>query len=177
LTEEEEQQAASGGGGGRPKREDRGPRQQQQQQQRRDDSAVLNALQDKGWDPNTFVEGEVVNTADFGAFVRIDASKLNSEVEGQLDGLVHISSLSKGRADSVSAFAKAGDKVQVRCKGIQKGKVSLSMIAPEDEQQPRGGGGNKGPTEGAKDWKEQLEKLQSEMPEFKNGPSVIDMRK
>jgi len=178
LTEEQEEEAAQ--------------QQQQQQQQRpakrsnhsagggnrRDDSAVLTALKEKGWDSDKFVEGTVVSTVDFGAFVRVDCSQFNSEVEGSVDGLVHISSLAAGRVNSVADVVSPDQKVQVRLKGIEgTRKVSLSMISSEDEQQPRGGGGG-GPAavEGNKDWKEALEAKQQDMPTFKNNPMVVDKR-
>jgi elongation factor Ts len=173
LTEVQEEKQAADQQQSRPKRQER----QQQQSSRRDDSAVLSALQQKGWDTGAFVEGTVASTVAFGAFVRLDAKQLNSEVEGELDGLVHISALTTGRADSVTSIVNVGDKVKVRCKGIQGGKVSLSMINQEDEQQSRGGGGGAPAFEGAKDWKESLEKMQETMPGFHNRPLVIDTRK
>mmetsp|Transcript_7399 Transcript_7399/g.10500 ORF Transcript_7399/g.10500 Transcript_7399/m.10500 type:complete len:366 (-) Transcript_7399:74-1171(-) len=163
ISEEEEKAAA------RPQRE-RAPR-----QQRRDDSAITSALEDKGFDSDQFVEGEVVSTVDFGAFVRVDASTLNSEVEGSMDGLVHISCLAAGRTNNVSDIVSVGDKVQVRLKGIQGNKVSLSMIKEEDEQ-PRGGRNAEPVVEGAKDWKESLERIQSDMASFENKPLVVDNR-
>jgi elongation factor Ts len=167
LTEEQEESASEQ----RPKRQDR----RQQGGGRRDDSAVLAALEEKGWDPDAFVEGTVASTVAFGAFVRVDASKLNSDVEGELDGLVHISALAPRRVEVVTSVCNVGDKVQVRCKGIQGGKVSLSMIAKEDERQPRGG--REPVFEGAKDWRESCTKIAEEQPKFTNGPVVVDMRK
>lgn len=168
LTEEQEESAASEQ---RPKRQDR----RQQGGGRRDDSAVLAALEEKGWDPDAFVEGTVASTVAFGAFVRVDASKLNPDVEGELDGLVHISALAPRRVEVVTSVCNVGDKVQVRCKGIQGGKVSLSMIAKEDERQPRGG--REPVFEGAKDWRESCTKIAEEQPKFTNGPVIVDMRK
>jgi predicted RNA-binding protein with RPS1 domain len=183
LTEEQEQEAkdaqqarpsrqqrgergSGGGGGGAP---------------RRDDSATMSALLDKGWNTDQFVEGTVVSTVDFGAFVRVDASQLNSEVAGELDGLVHISCLTPGRANSVTSIVKADDKVQVRIKGIANRKVSLSMITAEQEQESQGsggggGGGSSGSNEGAKDWQESLVKAAATMPKFENRPLVVDRR-
>jgi len=155
-----EQRGGGGGGGGR-----------------RDDSAVLQALTQKGWDTDQFVEGTVVSTVDFGAFVRVDCSQLNPEVEGSVDGLVHISSLAAGRVESVTDVVSPDDKVQVRLKGIEGSrKVSLSMISSEDEQAPRGGGGGPGVVEGNKNWKEAVESMQKEMPVFTNKPKVVDKR-
>lgn len=164
----EEQEAAAKQQAERPKRP------QRQQNNRRDDSAVLSALSEKGFDSSQFVEGTVVSTVDFGAFVRVDASLLNSEVSGELDGLVHISALSVGRAASVTSVVNVDDKVQVRCKSISGGKVSLTMISVEDEQNKMSD--RAPPVQGAKDWKEQMEKLQNEMDVFANKPLVVDMR-
>ena len=156
----------------------------QRQDNRRDDSAVLASLQQKGWDPETFVEGTVVSTVDFGCFVKIDASTLNSECEGELDGLVHISALAAGRVGNVGDVVRPDQTVQVRVKGINGNKVSLTMLSVEEEESKAdsysgggGGGGSGGGGEGAKDWKESLQKFDEKMPSFKNGPAVMDLRK
>ena len=173
MTEEEAaaSKPARGGGGGRG---------------RRDDSALLGSLNEKGWDATVMVEGTVVSTVDFGAFVKVDASTLNSECEGTFDGLVHISSLKVGRVNSVSDVVSPNDKVQVRCKAIDGNKVSLTMLSVEDEESKaaqggRGGGGGFNdefdPGEGAKDWKESVAKIDEEQPMFKNTPLIVDNRK
>lgn len=159
---------------------DRPQRQQQQQNNRRDDSAVLASLEEKGWDSDAFVDGTVVSTVDFGCFVRIDASRLNSECEGELDGLVHISALSSGRVRAVGDIVKVDDKVKVRVKGINGNKVSLTMLSPEDEEskvEASNSAGGSPMGDGAKDWKESLDKFDEKMPVFKNGPVVQDRRK
>ena len=150
---------------------------------RKDDSAILNALNEKGWDATKMVEGTVVSTVDFGAFVKVDASTLNEECEGTFDGLVHISCLKAGRVGSVTDVVSADDKVKVRCKAIDGRKVSLTMLSVEDEEAKaaqgggRGGGGgfNDGldPGDGAKDWKESVSKIEEDMPSFKNTPLII----
>lgn len=171
LSEDEEEQATQN--------QRRGPRQNQQRQARRDDSAILNKVVEKGYDPEVFVPGKVVSAVAFGAFVRINAKTINEELEGEFDGLVHISSLAKGRTSSVTDVVNVDDNVQVRIKNIGDGKVALSMMTVEDEaeQQERGGGGGGGYVDmGAKDWKESLEKLQSSMPEFKNGPMLVERK-
>lgn len=151
-------------------------RPQQRQNNRRDDSKVLAQLSKMGWDSETFVEGTVVSTVDFGCFVRVDASKLNSECEGELDGLVHISAMAAGRVNSASDVVSPDDKVQVRMLAINGSKVSLTMLSVESEESkadnntPIGGG------EGAKDWKESLEKFDATMPVFKNGPIFVGER-
>lgn len=151
---------------------DRKPR----QSNRRDDSAALASLSEKGWDANTFVEGTVVSTVDFGCFVRIDASVLNSECEGEMDGLVHISALATGRVNSVTDVVSVDQKVQIRVKSIAGNKVSLTMLSVEDEESKMDSSSPR-QNEGAKDWKESCEKLGATMPVFKNGPLVEDRRK
>jgi predicted RNA-binding protein with RPS1 domain len=153
---------------------DRPPR----QSNRRDDTAVLAGLKDKGWDASAFVEGTVVSTVDFGCFVRIDSSVLNSECEGELDGLVHISALSAGRVGNVNDVVSADQKVQVRVKGINGNKVSLTMLSVEDEESKSDQYGS-GPAEpqGAKDWKESIEKFDAKSPVFTNKGLVVDLRK
>ncbi|VEU36196.1 unnamed protein product [Pseudo-nitzschia multistriata] len=149
---------------------------------RRDDSAVLGALREKGWDEATMVEGTVVSTVDFGAFVKVDASTLNSECEGSFDGLVHISALKVGRVGSVTDVVNANDTVKVRCKSIDGNKVSLTMLSVEEEEAERASGArSSGPTfndpfdegEGAKDWKESVAAIDEEQPVYKNTPLII----
>ncbi|KAL3944405.1 MAG: hypothetical protein SGBAC_001529 [Bacillariaceae sp.] len=152
------------------------PQRRPRQNNRRDDSAVLGALADKGWEQTTFVEGSVVSTVDFGAFVRVDAKTLNEECEGSFDGLVHISALSTGRVSSVTDVVSPDQKVQVRVKSIQGNKVSLTMLSVEDEDNKS----NSGPPQenfGAKDWAESVAKMEETMPVFKNGPIITDLRK
>jgi len=151
---------------------------------RRDDSsAVLGALSEKGWDATVMVEGTVVSTVDFGAFVKVDASTLNSECEGTFDGLVHVSALQVGRVGSVTDVVKPDDKVQVRCKSIDGRKVSLTMLSVEDEETKAAQGGKRGggggftdefdPGDGAKDWKDSVAKFEDENPVFVNTPLII----
>jgi predicted RNA-binding protein with RPS1 domain len=170
--------APSGGGGSRDTRP-----------ARRDDSPILNKLVEKGWDAEKFITGKIASTTDFGAFVRVDVSQLNAEVEGEIDGLVHISALSPNRITDVNSFCKVDDKVQVRVKSIADRKVSLTMLSLEDEAtkaEARGGGGGGGGGGGqdqrqvgmgAKDWKESLERMRGDMPTFTNKPLVVDLRK
>ena len=163
LTAEEAEASQAGSRRDRPQR-----------QSRRDDSAVLASLKQKGWDSSAFVEGTVVNTVDFGCFVRVDASQLNSECEGDLEGLVHISALASGRVAAVSDVAKVDEKVQVRMKSITGNKISLTMLSVEDEES-KSDMSSPAMNEGAKDWQESLEKFGEKMPVFKNGP-VVDRR-
>jgi predicted RNA-binding protein with RPS1 domain len=150
-------------------------------QNNRRDSAALGALNAKGWDTALMVEGTVVSTTNFGAFVKVDASKLNSEIEGEFDGLVHISVLKIGRVSSVEEVVSPNDKVQVRCKSIDGNKVSLTMLSVEDEEtknSSRGGGGG-GDFEsqymgdmGAKDWQESCDSIEEKQTTFSSGPLV-----
>lgn len=163
--------SSSGGGGGGSNRRDDGP--------------ILKELQEKGWDDAKFVTGTVVSTVDFGAFVRVDCSQLNEETKGEFDGLVHISALSTGRVNSVEAVVKVGQVVQVRVKGIDQRKVSLTMVSVEDEaaqaeSRGSGGGGSFGADQGFqgnKDWKEAMDKLQVDQPSFSNKGLIVDNRK
>ncbi len=70
-------------------------------------------------------EGKVVKVADFGAFVNFF---------GKRDGLVHISELAPERVRMVEDVVQEGDKVKVKCIGLdQRGKVRLSMKAVDQE--------------------------------------------
>lgn len=153
---------------------------------RRDDSAVLSSLIEKGWDTSLMVDGVVVSTTDFGAFVKVDASKLNSECEGQFDGLVHISALKAERVSSVSDVVSPNDNVQVRCQSIENNKVSLTMLTVEQDEAKnaggRGGGGGGGQERvfdldlgdmGAEDWKDSIEAIEKEEPAFVNTPVLV----
>lgn len=183
-SEEAESNAASrgrGGGGGRNKdrpRRSNGDREAQR--------VAMSSLVDAGFDSDKFIEGEVQSTLDFGAFVRFSIGDYGETLEGELDGLVHISALAEGRVSKVTDICKPGDKVQIRIKGVdvEGGKVSLSMITKEQEPQQRKGGGNRRAKQqftdeemGAKDWKEQLETLKADMPTFNNAAVVVDKRK
>ncbi len=62
--------------------------------------------------------GKVVKIVDFGAFVNFMGSR---------DGLVHISELAPRRVGTVGEVVKEGDEVKVKCIGLDRGKVKLSM--------------------------------------------------
>ncbi len=63
-------------------------------------------------------EGTVTGIKDFGAFVEILPGK---------DGLCHISELSDKRIPSVDSVCKVGDKMMVKCIGIdERGRIKLS---------------------------------------------------
>jgi small subunit ribosomal protein S1 len=76
---------------------------------------------------NDIVEGRVVRTADFGAFVEI--------AEG-VEGLVHISQVSDERVSKVSAVLNEGDKVKVKILDIdtRNHKLSLSIKEAKNTQ-------------------------------------------
>lgn len=64
-------------------------------------------------------EGTVKKIMEFGAFV---------EILPKTDGLVHISQLSKERVRQVTDVVKEGDRVRVKCIGLdERGKIKLSM--------------------------------------------------
>jgi polyribonucleotide nucleotidyltransferase len=70
-------------------------------------------------------QGKVVKVVDFGAFVNF---------MGARDGLVHISELAPQRVGKVTDVVNEGDKVKVKCIGIDdRGKVKLSMKAVDQE--------------------------------------------
>jgi len=191
LTEEAEKAAAEArnnrGSGGKRKE-----RPQRSQGDRGAQVQTLNALAEAGFDEAQFVEGEVVSTLAFGAFVRFSVNELAEGVEGELDGLVHISALAAGRTNSVEDVVSVGDKVQIRVRNIdtEGNKVSLSMITVEEEQENRPQRRDNGDkprrrgrqmfTEaemGATDWKESLESYQKDAPTFANMPVIVDKRK
>lgn len=69
-------------------------------------------------------DGKVVKIMDFGAFVNF---------MGPRDGLVHISELAKERVGAVGDVVKEGDQVKVKCIGLERGKVKLSMKRVDQE--------------------------------------------
>ena len=73
---------------------------------------------------NTY-EGRVVAIKDFGCFVEV--------LPGQ-EGLVHVSELSQGFVDKVADVVSIGDRVRVKCLGIDnQGRIKLSKKAVEAE--------------------------------------------
>ena len=178
LTESEEGEAKAAQNKSRENKKERRPQSGQQGGGPRTANPVLAALAEKGFDSEKFVSGKVVSTVAFGAFVRVEASQLNEAVEGDFEGLVHISALTAGRANSVTDFVKVDDTVNVRVKSIGDGKVSLTMVSVEDEQtQSSSRAQTQTENFGAADWKESLEKMKSDMPTFTNSPLIVDMRK
>ena len=69
--------------------------------------------------------GTVVKVMDFGAFVNFCGSQ---------DGLVHVSEILPHRVDKVSDVLNEGDKVKVKCMGVDnRGKIKLSMKRVDQE--------------------------------------------
>jgi polyribonucleotide nucleotidyltransferase len=68
-----------------------------------------------------------VKTTTFGAFV---------ELTKGVDGLLHISNLSRGRVDKVEDVINRGDTVDVRVVEVDKlrGRIGLRIIGMEDDE-------------------------------------------
>lgn len=64
------------------------------------------------------VEGKVVKITKFGAFVQL---------EPKVNGLVHISEISKDFVADISLFLEVGDSVKVKILNDKEGKLSLSI--------------------------------------------------
>jgi polyribonucleotide nucleotidyltransferase len=81
--------------------------------------------------------GKVVNITKFGAFVNILPGR---------DGLLHISKIGGGkRIDRVEDVLNLGDEVEVRVDDIdQSGKLSLSLVGAENDDDRSGGRGGGG---------------------------------
>ena len=69
-------------------------------------------------------EGTVVRIMPYGAFVELSPNK---------DGMIHISKLAKERIAKVEDVVNIGDKVRVKCIGVEMGKISLSLKDAEPE--------------------------------------------
>lgn len=74
------------------------------------------------------LQGTVRNVVDFGAFVDIGVKQ---------DGLVHISKLQKRRIKHPLEVVSLGDIVTVWVEKVEvdKGRISLTMITPEKQEQ------------------------------------------
>jgi polyribonucleotide nucleotidyltransferase len=85
---------------------------------------------------DTYLGAKVVKTTTFGAFV---------ELTKGVDGLLHISNLSRGRVDKVEDVLNRGDTVDVRVVEVDKlrGRIGLRIIGLEDEE-PEAAAGNGG---------------------------------
>ncbi len=74
-------------------------------------------------------DGKVVRIENFGAFVELLPGR---------DGLVHVSKLSTSFVKDVNTVVKLGDTLHVRVNEIDdQGKVSLTTLTPEQEEQAR----------------------------------------
>jgi polyribonucleotide nucleotidyltransferase len=80
------------------------------------------------------LKGEVVKIADFGAFVRLNATT---------DGMVHISELAPFRVERVSDIIKEGMIVPVKVINVdrERGKVGLSIVKANKDFFPNPNGG------------------------------------
>ena len=66
------------------------------------------------------LEGEVTGIVDFGIFVKLD---------GDIEGLVHISEISWSLVENLKDMYKVGDSIKVKIIEIEDGKISLSIKA------------------------------------------------
>ncbi|MGD9694615.1 MAG: polyribonucleotide nucleotidyltransferase [Thermoleophilia bacterium] len=84
---------------------------------------------------DTYLGAKVVKTTTFGAFV---------ELTKGVDGLLHISNLSRGRVDKVEDVINRGDTVDVRVVEVDKvrGRIGLRIVGLEDEPEGEDASGN-----------------------------------
>ena len=76
------------------------------------------------------IQGNVVSTTTFGAFVNIAPGR---------DGLVHISKLGEGRIESVEDAVRVGDQIEVEVTDIDRqNRVNLTPVAWLDRQVAQG---------------------------------------
>lgn len=94
----------------------------------------LKQAQDNPWDlvqeryaVGQELEGTVVRTAQYGAFV---------ELEPGIDGLVHVSELSWGRVTRPTDVVAVGDTVRVRIQGIDLARQRISLSMREAKADP-----------------------------------------
>ena len=73
-------------------------------------------------------EGVVTRMESFGAFVKF--------LDGAKEGMVHVSELSMHRINQPSDVLKLGDRVTVKIKGSERGKIALSMKGVEGNPEP-----------------------------------------
>lgn len=80
------------------------------------------------WQEGSIVEGNVVRTADFGAFVQLAPG---------VEGLVHISELSAGHVPSVRDAVREGDLVKVKVLSVDEDarRIALSIKQTTEEGQ------------------------------------------
>jgi len=73
-------------------------------------------------------DGVITRMESFGAFVKF--------LNGAKEGMVHVSELCSARINQPSDYLKLGDKVVVKIKGSERGKIALSMKGLEGNPQP-----------------------------------------
>lgn len=136
-------------------------------------NALLAQVREKGYDSNLWFDGVVVSTPSFGAFVQVNAKDIHDELEGSFDGLVHIGSLTDGRANFVEEYASMNDSVKVRIKNIgEDGKVALTMtsVEYEEEQAARNKkySSDRAEEMGDPNWRESLKDFEAENAGFES---------
>jgi len=87
--------------------------------------AIIEAMTHE-YKPGERYEGTVTKIAEFGAFVRL---------QGDTDGLVHISEIAPFRVEKVETILKVGDKVPVVVKEVdpERGRIGLSIKLADPE--------------------------------------------
>ncbi len=99
--------------------------------------AAIAAINDIVHDPEVgeVFDGEVVGLKDFGAFVRLSASK---------DGLLHVSKMANGRVRHPEDILSVGDSVKVEVVEIdaKTGKISLNRLDKPNVDDNFGSGNN-----------------------------------
>ena len=96
-------------------------------------------LQDEFWggiESGAVYDGVVTSVTNFGAFVNI----------GGVEGLVHVSRLSRSRVEKPSDVVKKGDKLKVTVADVDREKKKLSLSHREHEEDPWTGVDAKYPT-------------------------------
>ena len=75
------------------------------------------------------MEGTVDSLKDYGAFV---------ELEGGVSGLLHVSQISSQRIKHPGVVLKEGQKVKVKIRSVENGKISLTMkdLEEKESQEP-----------------------------------------
>jgi len=79
------------------------------------------------YQPGTIVEGEVVSITNFGVFLKI---------EDDVEGLIHVSELAKGRVDDPHKFCNVKDKLKAVVVNLDPAekKIGLSIKALDQQQ-------------------------------------------
>jgi small subunit ribosomal protein S1 len=78
--------------------------------------------------PGTIVRGVVTSVTDFGVFL---------EIEEGIEGLIHVSEISKEKIDSPKSFAKVGDELEAVVLHVDTGerKIALSIKHLSDQKE------------------------------------------